>query len=81
MRITRQQQRNAERRLLKFQFPFPALQKWLATHLAKHPEVFVQARGKHVTTNLSGVTEDLDVVAFYELLLELKETTGKPCHS
>ena len=79
--MTRQQRRQAERRLRKFQFPFPALQKWLATHLAKHPEVFVQARGKHVTTNLSGMTEDLDVVAFHELLIELKETTEEPCRS
>ena len=72
--MTRQQRRQAERRLRKFQFPFPAFQKWLGTYLAKHPEVFVQARGKHVTTNLSGATEDLDVVTFHVLLVQLQET-------
>ena len=70
LKLNRQQRRAAERRLRKLQFPFPELQKWLTTHLVKHPEVFVQAHGKHVTTNLSGATEDFDVVAFYDLTSE-----------
>ena len=74
--MTRQQRRAAERRLRKFDFPFPEHQKWLRNHLHKHPECFVQARGKHVTTNLSGATEDLDVVAFHDLLVDLKETAA-----
>ena len=74
--MTRQQRRNAERRLQKFDFPFPEHQGWLRKHLRTHPECFVQARGKHVTTNLFGATEDLDVVAFHVLLVELKETAA-----
>ena len=79
--MTRQQRRQAERRLRKFDFPFPEHQGWLRVHLHTHPEVFVQARGKQVTTNLSGATEDLDVVAFHDLLVKLKETPIKPCRS
>ena len=79
--MTRQQCRAAERRLRNLDFPFPEHQGWLRNHLHKHPECFVQARGKHVTTNLSGATEDLDVIAFYDLLLKVKETAVKPCHS
>ena len=72
--MTRQQRRNAERRARKFDFPFPEHQGWLQNHLHKHPEVFVQVRGNHITTNLSGATEDLDVVAFHDLLVKLKGT-------
>lgn len=71
--LTRQQRRQAERRLRKFVFPFPEHQGWLRNHLHKHPEGFVQVRGNHITTNLSGATEDLDVVAFHALLVELSE--------
>lgn len=71
-KMTRQQRRQAERRVRNLDFPFPEHQEWLRTHLRDHPECFVQARGTHVTTNLSGATEDLDVVAFHDLLVKLK---------
>ena len=71
--MTRQQRRAAERRLRNLDFPFPEHQGWLRNHLHKHSECFVQARGKHVTTNLSGATEDLDVVAFHALLVKVKD--------
>ena len=70
--MTRQQRRQAERRARKFDFPFPEHQGWLRKHLRTHPECFVQARGSHITTNLSGATEDLDVVAFHDLLIKVR---------
>lgn len=70
--MTRQQRRNAERRLSNLDFPFPEFQAWLRGYLRKHPECYAQARGKHITTNLSGATEELNVSEFRVLLERLK---------
>ncbi|MDE0398868.1 MAG: hypothetical protein OXL96_13820 [Candidatus Poribacteria bacterium] len=42
--MTRQQLRQAQRRLKNGDFPFPELMKWIRDYLKRHPECFAQAR-------------------------------------
>ena len=67
--MTRQQIRNAKRRISKRKTPFPEFNNVLRKHLMNHPEVFIQCNSyNEIKTNLSGETQTFDLSGFYNLL-------------
>ena len=72
--LTRQQKRQANRRLKSNRFPFPEHHRWLDRYLKENPEFFAQIgiAPNEIMSNLSGEVKTYDAEGFYELILKLK---------
>lgn len=70
--MTRQQRRNAERRIKKGQFPFPEFGKWIGNYAARHPEVFLFCKPGDIESNLSGEKRQYTLEELYTFLLDFK---------
>ena len=73
--MNRQQRRQAQRLLNKGRFPFPELQEWLRSYVARHPETYCQIQEEGVRTNLfSTETQEMGVEQFKTSLEALLES-------
>lgn len=84
-KLTRQQKRNAERRLKKDRFPFPDQHLKLHRYLKENPEYVAQSDIDTglISTNLpDGEFKNVDVVEFHEILQNLEvENVQETCNS
>jgi len=77
--MTRQQLRQAQRRLKNGYFPFPELTRWLRGYLKRHPECYAQVHaGNAIVTNIfEDTSKKYSLKEFKTLIDELqKEDTS-----
>ena len=73
--MTRQQLRQAKRRLAKGDFPFPDLKGWLRGYIKRHPECYVQVHPDgRIATNLFDETTQYYSISDFRALLETLKT-------